>query len=110
MNLLVDFVIVDEDCDDVDIDGEDVDGDGDDDGDGNDGDHLADCQGERVSWVKGGQPDQQLLFGREAKDGDDSNDDDDNSDDHLAGTRVEGEDRGRRSLFPPSGFSDNHHS
>ena len=33
-------------------------------------------------------------------------DDDDDDDEHLAGTRVEGEDRGRRSLFPPSGFSD----
>ena len=34
--------------------------------------------------------------------------DGDDDDEHLAGTRVEGEDRGRRSLFPPSGFSDNH--
>ena len=32
--------------------------------------------------------------------------DGDGDDDNLAGTRVEGEDRGRRSLFPPSGFSD----
>ena len=35
------------------------------------------------------------------------NDDDDDDNENLAGTRVEGEDRGRRSLFPPSGFSGN---
>ena len=57
---------------------------------------------------------QQCVNDNDLEDGDDSNDDDydgddDNGDDHLAGTRVEGEDRGRRSLFPPSGFSDNHH-
>ena len=37
----------------------------------------------------------------------DENDDDDDDNENLAGTRVEGEDRGRRSLFPPSGFSGN---
>ena len=38
-----------------------------------------------------------------------TNNDDDDDNENLAGTRVEGEDRGRRSLFPPSGFSGNDH-
>ena len=36
-----------------------------------------------------------------------NNDENDDDNENLAGTRVEGEDRGRRSLFPPSGFSGN---
>ena len=36
-----------------------------------------------------------------------NNGENDDDDENLAGTRVEGEDRGRRSLFPPSGFSGN---